>query len=103
MARRRLGPALGGPFPLSEDGASPPPARPPIAHVAGEAAVRAALDEVTGTLRMAEEEGRLVLSLPLAEVAEGHLIRDRLAATPEAMAELTESLRRRGIQLALPG
>ncbi|MCC7320350.1 MAG: ParB N-terminal domain-containing protein, partial [Rubellimicrobium sp.] len=100
-ARRRLGPALGGPFPLSEEGASPPPARPPVAHVAGEAAVRAALDEVTGTLRMAEEEGRLVLSLPLAEVAEGHLIRDRLAATPEAMAELTESLRRRGQQMPI--
>ena len=59
--------------------------RAPIGQVAGEASALAALAEVSGALRSAQEEGRMVLSLPLDAIVEDHLIRDRLEAEPEAM------------------
>ena len=40
----------------------------PIAQVAGEAATLAALDEVTGALRAARDQGRLIEALPLGSV-----------------------------------
>jgi len=75
-----------------------PPARPPIAAVTSEAALSAALAEVTQTLQQARREGRLVQVLPLAAVRTDHLVRDRLAVEDEAMAALRASLRDRGQQ-----
>jgi len=72
--------------------------RAPIGQVAGEASALAALAEVSGALRSAQEEGRMVLSLPLDAIVEDHLIRDRLEAEPEAMESLMQSLRQRGQQ-----
>ena len=72
--------------------------RAPIGQVAGEASALAALAEVSGALRQAQEEGRMVLSLPLDAIVEDHLIRDRLEAEPEAMDSLMQSLRQRGQQ-----
>jgi len=97
MARKRLTPARA----LYLDGQTDIPAgaaRPPIAQVAGETATLAALDAVSAELHAAEAEGRLVLSLPLDAVDPGYLIRDRLAAVPEAQSALVESLRARGQQ-----
>ena len=81
----------------------PPPARgpgAPIARVAAEAAGQAALDEVIETLRRAEAEGRMVLEIPLADIATDHLARDRIASdafdADEDMAALIASLRAHG-------
>ena len=86
------------PRPAMGPGLGPSPTRAPIGQVAGEAAALAALDEVSGVLRAAQDEGRMVLSLPLNAIAEDHLIRDRLEAEPEAMTALLQSLRARGQQ-----
>lgn len=72
--------------------------RPPIARVAGDSASAAAAEELAETLRRAREEGRMVLELPLDAVAADYLVRDRIAADPEEMAALAESLRLRGQQ-----
>ncbi|MDQ1850531.1 ParB N-terminal domain-containing protein [Gemmobacter fulvus] len=70
----------------------------PIADMAGAAAATAAMQEMAETLRAAREGGRLVIALPLDQVEAGHLVRDRLAADPEEMTALIESLRLRGQQ-----
>ncbi|MHA6326464.1 ParB/RepB/Spo0J family partition protein [Roseivivax sp. CAU 1753] len=97
--RKRLSPAqsdyleatLSGPF-------APAPSRAPIADVAGETAAAAAFEEVAGELTRAREEGRLVLQIPLDEVAAEHLIRDRVDMDRAALDELKHSLRERGQQ-----
>ncbi|TVR43287.1 MAG: nuclease [Rhodobacteraceae bacterium] len=71
---------------------------PPIAQVAGEASAVHALEELSQEWRRAREEGRLVQSLPLDAIEEGHLLRDRLAADPADMADLIASIRARGQQ-----
>ncbi len=99
MARKRLS----GPLPDYLDappvaGQAPPLPRAPIAQVAGESAALAAFEAVSAELTAAREEGRMVLSLPLSDLAADYLIRDRIAPDPEAMAELAGSLRARGQQ-----
>lgn len=71
---------------------------PPIAQVAGDSALQAAVEDLTGEIRTARAEGRLVQALPLDVVDEYHLVRDRLMAEGEDMSALTESLRARGQQ-----
>lgn len=71
---------------------------PPIADVAGVAAAEAAVAEMADTLRLAREEGRLVLSLPRAEIDVAYLVRDRIAVDETEMTTLVESLRSRGQQ-----
>tara|TARA_R110002012_G_scaffold47399_1_gene124227 strand:- start:36184 stop:37239 length:1056 start_codon:yes stop_codon:yes gene_type:complete len=79
---------------------STPAIRAPIADVAGSAAATAALSEVTAALEAARREGRLVQSLPLEAIEEGHLVRDRLvkAIDEDDMQSLMSSLRARGQQ-----
>lgn len=79
---------------------SPPSTRAPIADVAGSAAATAALSEVSAELHAARREGRLVQSLPLEAVKEGHLVRDRLVGSiaEDDMQSLMASLRARGQQ-----
>lgn len=96
MARKRLFP-LGGTW-TEEAEAQPVTSRPPIAHVAGDAAAQSALDEMAETLTRARETGRMVIELPLSAVDAGHQSRDRMAADPEALAELKDSIRARGQQ-----
>lgn len=72
--------------------------RPPIADVSADAAAQAAFEEVSQELRVAREEGRMVLSLPLEVVEAGYLIRDRVALEEAEMAALKDSLRARGQQ-----
>lgn len=73
----------------------------PIAAVAGDAAGRAALDEMGRTLGEARAEGRLIQWLPLDEIDAGYLMRDRMGADEEEMQTLVESLRARGQQVAI--
>ncbi len=72
--------------------------RPPVADVSRDAAQAAALEEVTEELRSAREGGRMVLDLPLDQIDEAHLVRDRIELDPDEMAVLTDSLRSRGQQ-----
>ena len=72
--------------------------RAPIAQVAGDAAARAALDELADDMRAARSGGRLVQPLPLSQVRADHLIRDRIINDVEEMAVLKASLMARGQQ-----
>lgn len=70
----------------------------PIAQVAGDAAASAALDRLAREMAEARAAGRLAEALPLNAILADHLVRDRIAADPEEMAALTESIRARGQQ-----
>lgn len=70
----------------------------PIAQVAGDSAVVAALEEVSQELTSARQEGRLVQSVPLDAIEVDYLVRDRLISDNEDMAALRDSLRKRGQQ-----
>jgi ParB-like chromosome segregation protein Spo0J len=104
--RKRLTPAR--PDYLDEAGAAPEAkglypmgiARhsPPIAQVAGDSSLKAAVEELADEIRTARSEGRLVQALPLDAVDEGHLVRDRISADDSEMAALLASLRARGQQ-----
>ena len=97
-------------MPNSLPGSIPGPdlGAPPIAQVANEAATRAALDEVTGALRDARAQGRLIEALPLDAIDAHYMLRDRiLKKDDEDMDALVLSLRARGQQtpievIALP-
>ena len=100
--RKRLTPArsdfLTEDTPTSDGLSMFPAAAPPIAQVAGDAALRAAVDDLTTEMREARAGGRLVQSLPLDSIEETHLVRDRIAADEGEMQGLIESLRARGQQ-----
>ena len=87
------GPGTGGTGPFSGGVATVP-----IADVARDAAASAALDEMADTLARARNEGRMVLSLPLADVVADYLVRDRLSADGAEMDALKASLQARGQQ-----
>tara|TARA_R110002124_G_scaffold287143_1_gene470713 strand:+ start:3649 stop:4665 length:1017 start_codon:yes stop_codon:yes gene_type:complete len=82
-------PALAGPAAIS-------PA--PIAQVAGEASARAALDELTGVMETARARGLMITLLPVGQIDDGHLVRDRLVQDEEEMSALMLSIRARGQQ-----
>lgn len=103
--RKRLSPAFAAPdedetMPISDYplGVAPMRPRPPVAQVAGEAATRAALDELASEVAAARTEGRMVASLPLEAIKAGHLLRDRMGHDAEEMAALKASLIARGQQ-----
>lgn len=83
---------------LETKSAPAPRARMPIADVAGEAAGRAALEEVAREMTTAEEEGRVIKKLPIDRIERHHLSRDRMVFDPEEMAALEASIRTRGQQ-----
>ncbi|WP_299901151.1 ParB N-terminal domain-containing protein [uncultured Ruegeria sp.] len=89
----RPAPGLNPMFP-----ADTPRAAPPVAQVAGATAAQAALEELSGELRAARAEGRLVQDLPLDVIEETYLVRDRMAADDADMEALKESLKARGQQ-----
>lgn len=100
--RKRLTPANPAfmPDPSQADAALPHRVRPapPIAGQAAESAAQAALDEVSETLSRARSEGRMVITLPLAQIDTGHLVRDRLPVEDGELEALVQSLRSRGQQ-----
>ena len=71
---------------------------PPIASVAGDAATTAALEELSETLRLARAEGRMITPIPLVEIDETYLVRDRVVVDGEEMEALKASLAARGQQ-----
>ena len=75
-----------------------PRTTPPVAQVAGATAAQAALEELSGELRAARAEGRLVQDVPLDAIEETYLVRDRMAADDADMEALKESLKARGQQ-----
>lgn len=89
------------PGPLATPLGLAPRAEAPIARVAGEAARQAALEEVTGAMTRARAEGRLVLSLSLAEIDPGYLVRDRIAVDAEELDHLMVSIREHGQRMPL--
>lgn len=84
---------------------------PPIASVVGETArltqteapeqrVKAARDAAdAGAWRDAVAQGRVVEDLPLSSILLDHIVRDRMAVSPEEMDELKASLRANGQRL----
>jgi ParB/RepB/Spo0J family partition protein len=72
--------------------------RPPIAHVAGEAAMTAALTEMTDMVAKARSEGRIVEVLGLSQIDMGHLVRDRVHVHSDDLDALKSSLKARGQQ-----
>lgn len=98
MAKRKrlTSAALTGMAPAAPE--TPPPRRAPIAHVAGDAAATAALQDLAGEMQAARATGRFVQSLPLQAIAADHLIRDRLVQDKTEMAALKASLAARGQQ-----
>ena len=100
--RKRLAPAqprdLDTPLETkSIAGLSPHPA-PPIASVAGDASTTAALEELSETLRRARAEGRMITEVPLTQIEQSYLVRDRIAVDDEDMEALRASLKARGQQ-----
>lgn len=79
-------------------GVAPTRSAPPIANVAAVQAATAALDEISETLRVAREQGRMVVELSLDVVQLDYLVRDRVANDDADSAALIASLRARGQQ-----
>ncbi|HIC67804.1 MAG: ParB/RepB/Spo0J family partition protein [Paracoccus sp. (in: a-proteobacteria)] len=71
---------------------------PPVARIAGDAATRAALEDLAAEMRSAREGGRMVQDLPLDRIEAGHLTRDRMIFGAEDMAALKASIAARGQQ-----
>lgn len=92
------GPVSGGSAPETR---SMPLATAPIAQVAGEASARAALADLAGAVETARAEGRLLEALPLDEIDDRHLFRDRMVQDEEEMRALLTSLRARGQQMPI--
>lgn len=73
----------------------------PISREAADAAAMAALRELAEEVSNARAEGRFVQALPLDQVDEGWLVRDRVTVDAEALSGLTESLRSHGQRTAI--
>ena len=56
------------------------------------------MQDLAAEVTAAREEGRMVVTLPLEAVEEGHLVRDRLAVNTKEMTALVDSIRARGQQ-----
>ncbi|PWR01953.1 nuclease [Meridianimarinicoccus roseus] len=123
--RRRLTPAQPGhaaptaapeaktalPVPAALTGAEPAPASsgpgaalapraapviPPIAQVSGQSAEAAALRDVTAGIEAARATGRMVIDVPLGDVSQGYLARDRIALDAGEIAALKSSIAAHG-------
>ncbi|MEL7043380.1 MAG: ParB N-terminal domain-containing protein [Pseudomonadota bacterium] len=77
-----------------------PPAatRAPIAQVAGDAASASALEELADEMKRARDEGRMIQALPLGQIDETYLQRDRIAVDPVDLHDLKTSIQDRGQQ-----
>lgn len=97
--RKRLSPARIGIWSDSdEDSGALAAGPPPIAHVAAEASVVSALEEVTAELTLARTEGRLIQAIPLDVIDADYLVRDRMLAADDELSALMASIEARGQQ-----
>lgn len=95
MARRRLTPAQPGYLaPLS--GAALEAKAMPIAQVSGQSAEAAAVQELTQGIQSARDSGRMVVDVPLADLAQGYLLRDRIVLDRDEIEALKVSIARHG-------
>lgn len=78
-----------------------PKTRAPISDVAQDASAAAALTEIAQTLTDARAEGRLIQRIPLDQITDDYLVRDRIAVDDAEMTTLQDSLRERGQQTAI--
>ena len=106
--RKRLTPAVITDTPELETKSIPryplgvaPKTRAPIADVAQDASASAALTEIAQTLTDARAEGRLIQRIPLNQITDDYLVRDRIAVDDAEMITLQDSLRERGQQTAI--
>ncbi len=116
MARRRrlIAPDQSELEKLDEGFAAKPPLgqsmTPPIAQIASEAAALAGMSNVTdrvqvakdaadaGKYREADADGRIALAIPISEIDEDLLRRDRIADDPEDRVALLQSIRDSGLR-----
>ena len=84
--------------PVLETKSIPGFSAPPIASVAGDASATAALEELSETLRRARAEGRMITPIPLSQIDETYLVRDRVVVDGEDMDALKASIQARGQQ-----
>jgi ParB family chromosome partitioning protein len=70
----------------------------PIASVARDASAQAALQEVSQTLKNAQNSGRMIISIPLSSIDLNYLMRDRIDLGADELSELKSSLSTRGQQ-----
>lgn len=68
----------------------------PIAQVAADASVQAAMTEIAQAMTQARRDGRLVLTVQLDRIDAEHLVRDRLGTDEEELGHLMASLRVHG-------
>lgn len=73
----------------------------PIADMAGAASATAALETLALEVHDARTQGRMIISVPLDQIDEHHLVRDRAGFDAEDMQALTASLVARGQQTAI--
>ena len=102
MAKRKrltpANPAIFGADPVSDAPTDVRRKAPPIAEVAGDASARNALETLSSEMSKARAEGRLMQSLPLGAIDEGHLVRDRMVVNDDDMSALMASIEARGQQ-----
>ncbi|MDK3020796.1 ParB/RepB/Spo0J family partition protein [Pseudodonghicola flavimaris] len=91
-------PSTPGPAALAAPGPAPTAMAPPIAQVSGDAAARAALEELATEMATARAQGLMLERLPLGAIEAGHLVRDRMAQDEDEMEALMASLEARGQQ-----
>lgn len=91
--RKRLTPAQ-----LTDSAHVAPTARAPIAQIAGDAASVAAFEALRAELDSATREGRIIRAIPLDQIHEAYLIRDRQHTADEDVEALYQSIRARGQQ-----
>ncbi len=72
--------------------------RPPISQVAGDAAAAAALEDMAQQMRQARASGRLIQTIPEAQIDISYLVRDRIFQHDDDMYALMQSLQARGQQ-----
>lgn len=97
--RRRLEPTSPMDIALSRSadrGSAERSGTPPIAQVTGEAASIAAAEAALGEIEKARSEGRMIVSVPIAEIKREHITRDRMRAHGEDMEALVASLKKHG-------
>lgn len=82
--------------PHSAEGGPYSAAPPPIAHIAADGAAQSALAELSAAMEEARAEGRMLESLPLAQIETEYLVRDRLGADEEELGQLIASIKEHG-------
>ncbi len=90
---------------LTPDGASESspafasgPRRGPISQISGDTAVAAALEDLADEMRQARDSGRLIQMVPLDQIEDDYLVRDRVISDDQQMQGLMQSIATRGQQ-----